>query len=427
MRYSAQAGAVPTMAGNPSVGPTISRAQILQSAFAWLAKDPPYSQTGYYPGIFDPKTQYRRDCSGFVSMAWDVYVNTNSSNTVGGYVTWTIPSIAVQLPSDAYLLPGDVLDFTTHHVVLFTGWVDQAKGTFSYIAQTEPGLNMQMVDTESVKSGTISGWPYSDYKPYRYENVVDPPSSGVRGDWNSNGTVDLLARNSSDNLWFYEGSGTGVLRYGRAAPIATGYSQYVDLARSQALVGQRRAPDLVGIDGSGTLWLMAGTGYGSFFPRVQIGAGWTGMKVLAPGDMNGDGFNDLLGVTPTGALMMYPGTGGVNFRAPVQIGRGWGALTPVSVGDMNGDGRPDIVATTATGAMNLYRGNGRGGLLSGVPIGRGWTGYRVVGPGDFNLDGHQDLVAIDPAGDLWLYPGTGTGALGARRLLTTSWGAMTLY
>ena len=412
----AQAATAPTMAGNSAVGPKITRAQIMQNALGWLAEDPPYSQTSYYPGIMNPSMDYRMDCSGFVSMAWGL---------TSSYVTWTIPSIAIRLPSVWDLQPGDVLDYPADHVVLFTGWIDKTRGTFSYIAQTMPGLNMQMVDTETVLSGNISGHPYADYLPYTYENVVASTPLGVRGDWDSNGTVDLLARNGTDTLYYYEGNGAGGLRFG-AAPIATGYSQYVSVVRSPDLGGKRASPDLLGIDGTGTLWVMPSTGYGSFGPRLAIGFGWTGYRLLAPGDLNGDGHNDLLAVTPQGTLLYYAGEGGAKFRQAVQVGSGWTGLTPVSVGDFNSDGRPDLVATNAAGALLLYRGVGGGRFAANEHIGNGWAGSRLVGPGDFNRDGHQDLLAIDASGTLRLYPGSGAGTVGRPVVLAIHWRAITL-
>ena len=409
-----------------AIGPEVTRAQVMQNALTWLSQDPPYSQSAYYPGAANPTTKYRTDCSGFVSMAWKVNVNLPGSISTGGYVTWTLPNIATRLASTSLLQPGDILDYPYHHVILFTGWVNKAAGTFSYIAQTMPGSDMQMVDTESVLTGNISGYPHTVFIPYRYVNISSSVASGVRGDWDSNRTVDLVTRSTAGTINFYAGNGAGGFRTGRAAPIATGQTDFTSEVRTPALTSGTVAASLVGIDSAGVMWLMPGTGYGSFTPRVQIGTGLAGSRLIAPGDFNGDRKNDLFIITPTGQLMLYKGTGAATFATPVQVGSGWTDITGISVGDFNSDGHPDLLGDTATGDLNLYPGNGSGSFGAHVQVGHGWTGYNIVGPGDFSGDGHPDLMATDPAGELWMYPGTGKGGVGPRHHLGSRWGSITL-
>ncbi len=423
---SASSSTLSASATAASIGPAVTRAQVMHNAMGWLAYDPPYSQSAYYPGIQTPTTKYRTDCSGFVSMAWNVYVNAPGSISTGGYVTWTLPSVAVQLASTSLLQPGDILDYPYHHVILFTGWVDRTAGTFSYIAQTAPGLNMQFVDTESVNTGNISGYPHNVFIPYRYKNIVDSTPTGVRGDWDSNGTVDLLARNGTDRLYEYEGNGRGGFGFSRAAPIATGYGSDPVVVRSPSLVTGTLAPDVVTIDKGGAMWVVPGTGLGSFAPRTQIGQGMAGYRLLAPGDLNRDGKNDLLAIAPDGSLLLYPGTGAPGVGTPVKVGAGWSTMTAVAVGDFNADGKPDMLSTSPSGTLAIYPGNGLGGFGVHTNIGRGWVGWKLVGPGDFNGDHKADLVGIDSLGDLWLYPGTGTGMVGPRVHLASHWGAITL-
>jgi len=56
------------------------------------------------------------DCSAFISMAWGL----NAS-----YVTSTLPSVATAITKSS-LQPGDMLDPTSSHAVLFVGWYDEA-------------------------------------------------------------------------------------------------------------------------------------------------------------------------------------------------------------------------------------------------------------------------------------------------------------
>lgn len=101
-----------------------SATDIIARAKTWVDANPPvgYSQTPpYYP---DPIRGYRRDCSGYVSMAWQL--------PPPGLTTETLPDVAdVITPDD--LQPGDVLDNRDGerngkfaHVVIFVGWANSA-------------------------------------------------------------------------------------------------------------------------------------------------------------------------------------------------------------------------------------------------------------------------------------------------------------
>jgi cell wall-associated NlpC family hydrolase len=88
----------------------ISRAQ------EWVDKHVPYSQTGTYDG-------YRTDCSGFVSMAWQL--------GKPGLTTQTMHTVATNIAKGS-LQAGDALNCDTEHIVLFGGWTDG--GQTHYVA-----------------------------------------------------------------------------------------------------------------------------------------------------------------------------------------------------------------------------------------------------------------------------------------------------
>jgi len=105
----------------PAQAHAITRATILKRANVWVKKKVPYSQSRYYKG-------YRRDCSGFVSMAWKLKKS---------YTTRTISKRAKRIkisslkPGDAVLIPG--------HVSLFGGWKNKKKRTYYALEQTTWG------------------------------------------------------------------------------------------------------------------------------------------------------------------------------------------------------------------------------------------------------------------------------------------------
>lgn len=102
----------------PKKARTITRQMVMKRAKHWVKKRVPYSQSRYHQG-------YRQDCSGFVSMAWQMGTS---------YTTRSLPSAARRISlrkirvGDAVLAPG--------HVTIFGGWKNRAKR--QYYAYEEP-------------------------------------------------------------------------------------------------------------------------------------------------------------------------------------------------------------------------------------------------------------------------------------------------
>lgn len=113
--------AAPALLSAPASAQAITRDQVLTRGRSWVAKKVSYSQSRYYRG-------YRRDCSGFVSMAWKLGRS---------YTTRSISSRARRIrisslkPGDAVLVPG--------HVSLFVRWKNKRKGTYVAMEQTTWG------------------------------------------------------------------------------------------------------------------------------------------------------------------------------------------------------------------------------------------------------------------------------------------------
>jgi hypothetical protein len=106
----------------PAQAQAISRSQVIKRGEYWVKKRIGYSQSRYYRG-------YRRDCSGFVSMAWKLGHS---------YTTGTISKRATRIrvsslrPGDAVLIPG-------RHVSLFAGWKNKRSRTYYALEQTTWG------------------------------------------------------------------------------------------------------------------------------------------------------------------------------------------------------------------------------------------------------------------------------------------------
>ncbi|MFF4494079.1 peptidoglycan-binding protein [Streptomyces sp. NPDC001546] len=153
----------PGRPGAPSLARRIDRATIINRAKLWLEAQVPYSMSEYWTD------GYRQDCSGYVSMAWNLGTNE-----------WTgsLDTFATKITKEE-LLPGDMLLFHNpadpnngSHVVLFGGWVDETHTSYVAYEQTRPNTR---------RAATPYGyWSNADkYVPYRYNGVT---SAVVPGD-----------------------------------------------------------------------------------------------------------------------------------------------------------------------------------------------------------------------------------------------------
>ncbi|MFJ3159827.1 FG-GAP repeat domain-containing protein [Streptomyces kanasensis] len=151
------------------------------------------------------------------------------------------------------------------------------------------------------------------------------------GDLTGDGKGDLFARSAGGTLYLYRGDGRGYGFAGRTG-LGTGWNAYNALAGAGDLTGDGRA-DLLARTPDGTLYLYAGTGSANapFKARVKVGTGWNAYaKLVAPGDLTGDGRADLLAVTPSGTLYRYTAThtGTPNpFATRANLGTGWNTYT----------------------------------------------------------------------------------------------------
>ncbi|MFI8420867.1 FG-GAP repeat domain-containing protein [Streptomyces sp. NPDC085479] len=139
--------------------------------------------------------------------------------------------------------------------------------------------------------------------------------------------------------------------------------------------------DLLARDTSGVLYLYRGNGAGTgFASRVRVGSGWNAYdQILGAGDYTGDGRADVLARDGAGKLFLHRGTGSATapFAARTLIGGGWGAYARlVAPGDISGDGRADLLAVTAAGDLYRYLGTGTSAAISSRhKIGHGFQTY----------------------------------------------------
>lgn len=140
-----------------------TRAEIINRAKKWVDAKIPYSMEKYW------SDGYRQDCSGYVSMAWNLGTNE-----------WTgsLASYGTRI-ARADLQPGDMLLFHNpadpskgSHVTIFGGWTDYTRTHYIAYEQARPQTRRQ--------STPMAYWSNSDrYVAYRYKGVGGgSPGSG---------------------------------------------------------------------------------------------------------------------------------------------------------------------------------------------------------------------------------------------------------
>ncbi|QES06926.1 VCBS repeat-containing protein [Streptomyces venezuelae] len=235
-------------------------------------------------------------------------------------------------------------------------------------------------------------------------------------DYSDKGSPDLLARTSAGRLISYDVNQVRSERMIDWVPTdrGGGWNIYDRLVATGDLAGSQYA-DLVARDRTGVLWFYQGTGP-SLARRTAVGGGWQVYDQLAAGsDLTGDGRPDLLATDKSGGLWFYKATGDTAkpFAPRKRLGGGWGGYDKlVATGDIGGAPAGDLLARDRAGVLWLYLGKGDGTFAPRTKVGGGWQRYSdIVAVGDATKDGRPDLLVRDASpvtmDSLGFYPGTG--------------------
>jgi hypothetical protein len=128
----------------------ITRPEVMKRANHWVKKKVRYSQSSYYQG-------YRRDCSGFVSMAWKLKTSYTSSS---------IRSVGKRISVNS-LKPGDAVR-RTGHVEIFGGWKNKSKRQYWALEESDwgkPALKRVKTFKRGQSALRLPGIADSDPKP----------------------------------------------------------------------------------------------------------------------------------------------------------------------------------------------------------------------------------------------------------------------
>jgi FG-GAP-like repeat len=142
--------------------------------------------------------------------------------------------------------------------------------------------------------------------------------------------------------------------------------------------------------------------------------------LYAPGDVDGDGFDDLLAYVDARCVLVFRGAAslpspwhatehvcpeGVDAPGPARI---------IRAGDVNGDGMADVGLAVTGGGLGVFLGRATG--FSQQPHVLLPQAYQWADGGDLNGDGYDDLAALSKEGELTIFWGSAAG-------LTTTPGA----
>ncbi|MDR2379263.1 MAG: S8 family serine peptidase, partial [Bifidobacteriaceae bacterium] len=267
--------------------------------------------------------------------------------------------------------------------------------------------------------------PYTKVRPHVQQMVLSPSLTGA-------GAGQLLVTDSTSDalggkagavkakLLAFPATTAGVL----SAAVRIGYGWTAHTLYAPGDWNGDGKADLMARDSSGRLLLYPGLGDNSVGAARQIGSGWSGYTAVPTADLSGDGKRDILAIqNSTGKLYLYRGDGKGGFLSGrTQVGSGWAGFKLYAPGDLTGDGRNDIVSIASDGSLYQYPGTGKGGFSARAKIGHGWNVYRLVVMGRFDYDSNVDIIALDPSNwRLYYYRGLGHSRFSNRSAIASGW------
>lgn len=241
------------------------------------------------------------------------------------------------------------------------------------------------------------------------------PRRVLIADFNADNKLDLLTVNSAgNNLTLKTGLGDGTFPNGASQNIAIGNGATGPSDLAMGDFNGDNKPDIVTVNNSGNISVLANQGGTAFTPTVITTTGFVGGTggSIAVGDITGDNRPDLvLGSSNTLNVlpMISQGTGQFTVGTMRAVG---GVVSDIALADMNKDGKLDIVtANSSTNSVTVSLANGSGtfGNPLNQNVGTSPSGLIVI---DLDGDKSLDVVASnDQSMNVSVLKGQGTGLL----------------
>ena len=252
----------------------------------------------------------------------------------------------------------------------------------------------------------------------------------VNNDFDGDGRADILWRNDTGTLTDWLGTSNGGFN-GNYANSAVDVPTDWSIAGTGDFNGDGTS-DILWRNASGltTEWLGGSNGgFTSNWANVAVGVP-TDWKIAGTGDFNGDGKSDILWRNDNGQITDWLGSASGGFadnysNAFKNVTTDWHVA---GTGDFNGDGKDDILWRNDSGLLVDWLGQANGSFTSNwansivnVP-----TAWNVAQTGDFNGDGKDDVLWRNDGGQLTDWLGTSNGSFSdnyanAATLVPTNW------
>jgi len=205
------------------------------------------------------------------------------------------------------------------------------------------------------------------------------------GDFNNNGSADILWRNASGAVAIWLMNGASVVGNVGLGTVPTQW-------KVQAVAdfnGDGMADILWRNTATGdvAIWFMNGTTVTSSVGLGAVTLDWTPEKAA---DLSGDGKADIQWRRNDGAIAVWL-MNGATVTSNVFVGNVAPAWRIVRLADVNGDSRQDFIWRHTSGNVAIWLMNG-GSVISSAGLGFVSTDWRIVGVGDFNGDGKLDIL-----------------------------------
>ncbi|MFC8271305.1 FG-GAP repeat domain-containing protein [Streptomyces sp. NPDC057271] len=291
-------------------------------------------------------------------------------------------------------------------------------------ACTALALGMGLIPAGPVFAGPVSAAVAAPLADSPAAQASTATGAKPRFDRDGDGRSDRLHRSAATGKLTVVLSSTGT-----SAPFSIGANDLQGAVPKEILSADdlwgTDAPELLTLHSDGALQMHSTVSPTSTDKAlVWQGGGWhIYNKVLAPGDLTKDGFQDLLARTPDGTLYLYAAKGTAfdytgPFKTRVKVGGGWQIYDQlVGANDLDGDSIADLVARTLAGDLYFYKGTGSATapFKARVRIGGGWNTYnQIIGVDDLDGDRKADLLARTYGGAFYRYLSTGGGKFATR-------------
>jgi uncharacterized protein YkwD len=236
-------------------------------------------------------------------------------------------------------------------------------------------------DLVSVNTGgELINRPSTGNRTYGPAKVINSFFSNVKEvfvtDWDRNGTYDILAQWNDGRLTLHPGYAGG----GFGAAVTLGQSGWAGLTLAVGgWCANNRLPQLVALDTSGNLWLYPNAGMGDMSSRTLM-AGAVAATRLAMVDYDADGFQDILARKSDGVVQLYRGAGTPAPRAEARptVATGWGDVTGIRpLRDVTGLNSTGVALRRANDVVQYWDLTG-GTLASPSNIPGIWAGQRLA-------------------------------------------------